>query len=86
MSKTDLIQKNMGEPRCWQRVRSSVSYKTHAGLVIVKIGKGIFYWWKKQEDPEKTADLLQVTDKLISPQGYWYLQTTSVPLFFAVKL
>jgi hypothetical protein len=23
-----------------------------------------FYWWRKQEYPEKTNDLLQVTDKL----------------------
>jgi hypothetical protein len=23
-----------------------------------------FYWWKKPEDPEKTTDLPQVTDKL----------------------
>jgi hypothetical protein len=23
-----------------------------------------FYWWRKPEDPEKTTDLLQVTDKL----------------------
>jgi len=23
-----------------------------------------FYWWKKQEDPEKTTDLSQVTGKL----------------------
>ena len=23
-----------------------------------------FYWWKKQEYPEKTSDLPQVTDKL----------------------
>ena len=23
-----------------------------------------FYWWRKQEDPEKTTDLLQATDKL----------------------
>jgi hypothetical protein len=23
-----------------------------------------FYWWRKQEYPEKTTDLLQVTDKL----------------------
>jgi len=22
------------------------------------------YWWRKPEDPEKTTDLLQVTDKL----------------------
>ena len=25
---------------------------------------GHFYWWKKQEYPEKTTDLSQVTDKL----------------------
>jgi hypothetical protein len=25
---------------------------------------GQFYWWKKAEDPEKTTDLPQVTDKL----------------------
>ena len=25
---------------------------------------GKFYWWKKLEDPEKTTDLSQVTDKL----------------------
>jgi hypothetical protein len=24
---------------------------------------GQFYWWRKPEDPEKTIDLLQVTDK-----------------------
>jgi hypothetical protein len=25
---------------------------------------GQFYWWRKQECPEKTTDLSQVTDKL----------------------
>jgi hypothetical protein len=25
---------------------------------------GQFYWWKKPEYPEKTIDLLQVTEKL----------------------
>ena len=25
---------------------------------------GQFYWWSKPKDPEKTTDLLQVTDKL----------------------
>jgi hypothetical protein len=25
---------------------------------------GQFYWWRKLEDPEKTTDLLEITDKL----------------------
>jgi hypothetical protein len=25
---------------------------------------GLFYWWRKAEDPEKTTNLSQVTDKL----------------------
>jgi hypothetical protein len=27
---------------------------------------GQFYWWRKLEYPEKTTDLSQVTDKLVS--------------------
>ena len=27
---------------------------------------GQFYWWRKQEYPDKTTDLSQVTDKLLS--------------------
>jgi hypothetical protein len=26
---------------------------------------GQFYWWRKSEDPEKTTNLSQVTDKLL---------------------
>jgi len=26
---------------------------------------GQFYWWRKPEDPEKTTDMSQVTDKLL---------------------
>jgi len=37
---------------------------------------GQFYWWRKSEDPEKTTDLSQVTDKLNvdsnSQHQWWY--------------
>ena len=35
---------------------SCFSFKIYRG--------GQFYWWRKLEDPEKTTDLSQVTDKL----------------------
>jgi hypothetical protein len=32
---------------------------------IFQLYRGVqFYWWRKQEDPEKITDLSQVTDKL----------------------
>ena len=34
-------------------------------MVIFPIYRGgQFYWWKKPENPEKTTDLTQVTDKI----------------------
>jgi len=37
-----------------------------------------FYWWRKPEDPKKTTDLLQVTDKtlyLVKPLSNKYYYT-----------
>ena len=33
-------------------------------MPLSTIFRGQFYWWRKPEDPEKTTDLSQVTDKL----------------------
>ena len=32
--------------------------------ILQLYGGGRLYWWRKPQDPEKTTDLSQVTDKL----------------------
>jgi hypothetical protein len=38
-------------------------YFVHFWLIL-KIGKYVYFWWRKPKYQEKTTDLLQVTDKL----------------------
>ena len=41
-------------------------YKGVVELGLFQLYHGQFYWWRKLEYPEKTTDLPQVTDKLLS--------------------
>jgi hypothetical protein len=37
---------------------------TFNNISVISWQSGFFYWWRKQEFPEKTTDVSQVTDKL----------------------